>query len=102
MAGAAAIIIRREKELVAHFRRMKALTPGTAQSTNALQVDENVAFRILRERAVIREAGTGLYYLDEASWEASVRMRRRMAFIVIAVIVAAGAAAFFATARVES
>lgn len=100
--GAAAIIIRREKQLVEHFRRMNALTPITAQSTNALQVDVNVAFRILRERAVIREAGTGLYYLDEASWEASVRMRRRMAFIVIALVIVVGLVLFFTTSSVRS
>ncbi len=56
MAVYATIIIRRQRDLVAHFSQMNALTPATAQSTNALQVDENVAFRILRERAVILEA----------------------------------------------
>ncbi|MEP6764691.1 MAG: hypothetical protein ABJB66_10290 [Gemmatimonadaceae bacterium] len=94
MAGAAAVIVRREKELVAHFREHRALTTNSAQSTNALQVDENIAFRILRERAIIREASPGLYYLDEPSWEASVRRRRRIAFILITAILAAGVAAF--------
>ncbi len=97
MAGAAAIIIRREKELVGHFRQMSALTPGSAQSTNALQVDENIAFRILRDRAIIRETSPGLYYLDEPSWEASRRMKRRIAIVLLLAVIAVGATSYFAT-----
>lgn len=99
MAGAAAIIIRREKELVNHFRQMNALTPASAQSTNVLQVDENIAFRILRDRAIIRETSPGLYYLDELSWEASRRLKRRLALVLLAVVIVAGVSSYFATAR---
>jgi hypothetical protein len=40
----------------------------------------------LYNRAVIREAGPGLYYLDEEVWEAVRRTRRRLATVVLSVI----------------
>ena len=86
MGAAAAVIIRKEKELVAHFRSAGAVTPSKAQSPDALGVDTRVAWALLRKRAVIREASPGQFYLDEAAWEA-LRDRRRQIAIVVAVVV---------------
>jgi len=93
-AAAAAIIIKREKDLVEHFRNAGATSPQRAQSPGALGVeDDNLIWRILVERAVIREGAAGAYYLDEPSWEALGRRRRRMAIIIGVFVI--GLALFF-------
>ena len=84
----AAIIIRREKDLVAHFQQQGVLSPATAQTLSEMHVDEGLILRRLRNRAVIREAGSGLFYLDEPSWVAIARMRRRLVLVLLIVAVA--------------
>jgi hypothetical protein len=81
-AAAAAIIIKREKDLVEHFRRAAATNPQAAQSSAALGVEENLVWRRLVSSAVIRPGAAGTYYLDEPSWEALGRRRRRVAVII--------------------
>jgi hypothetical protein len=96
-AAAAAIIIKREKDLVEHFRRAGATTPQAAQSPDELGVeDDNLIWRILVKGAVIRTGSEGRYYLDELSWEALGRRRRRLAVIMVAVLAAIAIAIFFA------
>ncbi len=92
-ASAAAVIIIKEKEIVATFRAARATAPETAQSTAALGVSERVAFHRLRDRAILREAEPGHYYLDEPGWQALRRSRRRL---VIVLIIAAMVMAFWA------
>jgi hypothetical protein len=88
-AAAAAIIIKREKDLVEHFRRAAATNPQAAQSSGALGVEEeNFIWRRLVASAVIRPGAEGAYYLDEPSWEALGRRRRRVAVIVAVAAVA--------------
>jgi hypothetical protein len=84
-SAAAAIIIKRERDLVDHFRRAGATSPQTAQSPAALGVEQRLAWNILVNGAIIRTGASGTFYLDEASWEALGRRRRRLA-VVIAVI----------------
>jgi hypothetical protein len=82
-AAAAAIIIKREQDLVEHFRRAGATSPQAAQSSGALGVEEgNFVWRRLVAGAVIRPGAAGTYYLDEPSWEALGRRRRRVAVII--------------------
>jgi|SRR6516164_9019194 hypothetical protein len=90
-SAAAAIIVKREKDLVEHFRSAGATTAQTAQSPSALGVDDdNLVWRLLVKGAVIRQAAGGDYYLDEPSWEALGRRRRRVAIglAVFAIILA--------------
>ena len=90
-AAAAAIIIKREKDLVEPFRRARATNPQAAQSSDALGVEEgNFIWRRLVDSAVIRPGAAGAYYLDEPSWEALGRRRRRVAVIVGVAAVALG------------
>lgn len=84
-AAAAAIIIKRERDLVDHFRRAGAMSPYTAQTPSALGVEQRFAWERLVDGAVIRAGATGTYYLDEASWEA-LRRRRQMIAIGIAIL----------------
>ncbi|MES2305175.1 MAG: hypothetical protein V4558_06695 [Gemmatimonadota bacterium] len=98
-AAAAAVIVRKEKELVAHLREVGATSAETARSLSSMQVNqESFAFRRLQQRAVVRQASSGGWYLDELSWEAVRAMRRRMAMLLITVVVVGGLMAYFATA----
>ena len=101
-AGYAAIIIKREKDLVAHFTEMRATSPASARTVEALQVEHNHFFRRLERRAVIRQSPTGLYYLDQPSWNAMNGMRRRVLFIVVGIAIALSlAVAYTAQSRVR-
>jgi len=100
-AAAAAIIIKREKDLVEHFRRARATTPQTAQPADVLGVEEdNFIWRSLVRSAVIRAGASGAYYLDEPSWEAMGRRRRRLAVIILVALVAVALALYLVGSRV--
>ena len=83
----AAIIFRRERDLVDHFRQAGALTAETAQSSEALGVHERFAWQRLVNRGVLRPAGSGAVYLDETAWEALRRNRRGRALVLGIVII---------------
>ncbi|MEP6589943.1 MAG: hypothetical protein ABJC19_02065 [Gemmatimonadota bacterium] len=96
MGAAAAVIMMKEKELVAHLREAGATSSATAKRLDTMRVDfGGVAFRRLQRRAVVREASPGLWYLDEPSWEALRGIRRRMLLILLVVLLAGVAAAYF-------
>jgi hypothetical protein len=82
----AAILRRREEEVVDDFRAAGATSPASAQSYSSLGMGQSLAVKRLHNRAVIREASPGLYYLDEEVWEAVRRTRRRLATVVLSVI----------------
>jgi hypothetical protein len=86
-AAVAAIMRRREMEVVDDFRATGALSPSTAQSYTAIGLGESLALRRLRDRAVIREAAPGAYYLDEEVWAAVRRTRRRIATVILSILV---------------
>lgn len=91
-SAAAAVIIAKEKHIVAAFREAGATSLGKAVAPATLGVHERLAFSKLRQHAVLREAGPGLFYLDEPSWEALRRFRRRLAIVVAVFAVIAVAA----------
>lgn len=101
MGAAAAVIIKRERDLVEHFQRVRAISPETAKTPDEIGVDGRTAWFRLVDDAVIRSAGDGRFYLDLLTWEALERRRKRV--IMVAFIVAVLAVAFVvmttATAR---
>jgi hypothetical protein len=82
----AAILRLREQEVINDFRGAGATSPDRAQSYVAIGVGESLAVKRLRNRAVIREAAPGRYYLDEEVWAAVIRTRRRLAITLLSVI----------------
>jgi len=46
-----------------------------------------MAIRRLHDRAVIRESAPGLWYLDEEVWTAVQRTRRRVAVVMLVLVV---------------
>lgn len=71
--------------MVDRLRAAGAVSPAQARTLDELGITRGVILRRLRERAVIREAAPGRIYLDEPSWEA-VRRSRRRAIHVLGVI----------------
>lgn len=93
-AAAAAVIIKRERDLVEHFRRVRAISPETAKTADEIGVDGRMAWFRLVDHAVIRSAGDGRFYLDIMTWEALERRRKRV--MMMAILIAVLAVAFMA------
>ena len=82
----AAIILRKERELVHLFRSAGATSPAGARSLDEVGVVEAWPLSRLRRRAIVREAAPGRYYLDEEVWQAVRGMRRRMVAVILGVL----------------
>ena len=82
----AAILRRREQEVIDDFRAAGATSPDRAQSYQAMGVGDSLAIKRLRNRAVIREAAPSMYYLDEEVWAAVIRTRRRLVLTMLSII----------------
>ncbi len=80
----------KEEELIAQFRAQGAQSRAAAMTPSALCISEDLTFRRLRERDVIREGTPGTYYLDEEAVAARHETRKRMrtVAIIIAIILA--------------
>jgi hypothetical protein len=98
-AAAAAVIIAKERDLVAHFRFAGALSAASAKSATELGVDRRLAWYSLERRAIIREAGEGLYYLDEPAWLAHQKRRRRATIALLVIVLGLLAVSVFAAIR---
>jgi hypothetical protein len=85
-AAVAALLRRREREVVEDFRTAGALSPSSAQSYTAIGLGDSLAIKRLRNRAVIREAAPGTYYLDEGVWAAVQRTRQRVGIVVVSML----------------
>jgi hypothetical protein len=85
-AAVAAVMRRREMEVVGDFRAAGATSRETAQSYTAIGLGQSLGLKRLRDRAVIREAAPGTYYLDEEVWTAVRRTRRRIATVFLVIL----------------
>lgn len=94
-ASVAAVIIAKERQIVEAFREAGATSPNAAMTPASLGVSERVPFLALRDHAVLREVEPGRYFLDEPSWDALRRFRRRFLFLVVLVAVIAVGAFLF-------
>jgi hypothetical protein len=95
-AAAAAILIRREREVVNAVRLAGATAPERAASLDALGLRDTLAIRRLRRHAVLREVTAGDFWLDEPSWEALRGTRRRVAVVLLVIVALLAAAGVFA------
>jgi hypothetical protein len=85
-AMAAAAMRKREQDVIDDFRAAGATSPQQAQSYEPSGHGESLALRRLKNRAVIREAAPGTFYLDELVWAAVRRTRMRLVLTLIAVL----------------
>lgn len=86
--AAAAVVLRKQRELVEHFRQAGAVSPSTARSSSELGVHERFAWIRLVSRGVIREAEPATYYLDESAWESLRQRRMRLAVALTITLIA--------------
>jgi hypothetical protein len=96
-SAAAAAVIRKERELIEHFRDAGAVSPSTARSPADLGVHERFAWIRLVERGVIREAESGKYYFHEPTWVTVRQRRRRLTLVMLLVVCVALAIALLFT-----
>ena len=90
MGAAVAVVIARETQIVREFQRRGVTSPDRAQSLDMIAVDpDGIGARRQIERAVLRPAAPGQYYVDVEVWEAIRRSRRRVVAIMIFLAVAA-------------
>jgi hypothetical protein len=80
--AAIAVMRLKEREVRDAFHAAGAVNPAAAMSLEGVGIDETLAVRRLKRRAVIREAAPGLFYFDEDVWQAVRSMRRRMALLL--------------------
>ncbi len=94
MGGAvvAVIILRKQEDLVEHFRRARATSAATAKSLDELGVDDRAVWHSMVRRAVVREVSPGRFYLDEPSWQAMKGGRRVRVGLVLAALALLAAA----------
>ncbi len=78
---------RKERELRDEFIRASATQPIDARSLAELGVEENMTWKRLCRRSIVREAAPGLFYWDDDVWQAFRSQRRRMALMMLAAII---------------
>ena len=89
MSTVAAVLLAKERRMVNRLRSVGAVSREHARTLEELGIAPGVVLRRLRERAVIREASRGHFYLDEESWAAVRRSRRRAIHVlwVVALVI---------------
>jgi hypothetical protein len=98
-AIAAAALLRKERHIVAAFAAAGATSPANGRTAQALGIHEGLALRKLQRRAVLREAGNGGLYLDEPAWDALQALRRRLALVLIGIVVVGGTLGVFLSSK---
>jgi hypothetical protein len=86
----AAVIIRKERELVELFQAAGATTPATARTLDEVGVEQAWPLSRLRRRAIVREGAPGRFYVDEEVWVAMRGMRQRIILTLLAVVAITG------------
>lgn len=94
-AGAAAVILAKERHIVDRFRDVGVTSPGSARRLADVGVGEGIALRRLRRHEVIREASPEMFYLDEPVWNAVRNTRRRMLAVLLVIVVVIGVGVTF-------
>jgi hypothetical protein len=95
----AGAIVRKQKQIVAAFRSAGVTARERAATIGDLDVREGLALRTLRRHDILRDAGGGCFYLDEPAWEAHRAKRRRIALVIVGLVVLAAAVALVWSTR---
>jgi hypothetical protein len=95
VAGQPGGVVRREREIAEAFQSAGATTPDRAATAATLGVHEGIAFRILCSHGILQEVGAQRFYLDEPRWESHQAKRRRLGFMIPAIVLLVAIVAFF-------
>lgn len=89
-SAAIAVMRKKERDLREVFFAAGAIQPIDARSPAELSVEENMTWRRLCKRSVIRETAPGLFYWDDDVWQALRSMRLRMGLMMLGTILLIG------------
>jgi hypothetical protein len=82
-----AIAMRKERQTAEAFQRAGATSVERARALDEIGIaPHGIGWRRLTERAIVREAGSGKYYLDLPSWAAARRMRHKRSLIIVGIL----------------
>ena len=103
MGATAAVVVMRKKErdLREIFFAAGAIQPIDARSPAELSVEENMTWRRLYRRSIIRETAPGLFYWDDDVWQALRSMRLRMALLMLGTILLIGLMLAWGSAKLK-
>ena len=99
MSTVAAVVLGKERRMVATFEARGATSRETALTLEQLGISRGVILHRLRERAVVREGAHDHFYLDRESWDAVRRSRRRAVHVAAVIVLALVLALVFGTRR---
>jgi hypothetical protein len=99
VGAAAAIIVRRQREVANAFAGAGATSPASARDPGELGIERDHIFNGLVRRAVLREVGNGRFYFDEPSWRALRSTRLRLAFVLVLIALGVGIAVLLQTQK---
>ena len=86
-AAIVAIAIRKERQTAEAFERAGATSADRARPLDEIGIaPHGIGWRRLTERAIVRQADAGKYYIDLPSWAAARRMRRKRGLIIFAIL----------------
>jgi hypothetical protein len=91
-AAGVAIILMKERHVAEAFERAGITSAEKARAPEELGVGmHGLGWRRLVERAIVREASPGKWYLDVPSWVATRRLRRRRSLVLFVLVIVAAA-----------
>ncbi len=89
MGASVAVILIKERHIAEAFEGAGITAPDRACDPGEISVGTHgVGWRRLVDRAVIREASPGKWYIDMPSWLALRRQRHRMLIIMLVLAIA--------------
>ena len=99
--AAIAVMRRKERDLREDFFAAGAIQPIDARSPAELGVEENMTWKRLCKRSVIRETAPGLFYWDDDVWQALRSMRLRMGLLMLGTILLIGLMLAWGSAKLK-
>ena len=95
-AAGVAIILMKERHVAEAFERAGITSAEKARAPEELGVGTHgLGWRRLVDRAIVREASPGRWYLDVPSWVATRRLRRRRSLVLFVLAIVAAAFIIF-------
>jgi hypothetical protein len=83
----AVMIAAKFKKLINSFRNSGTTSSRTSKTPEQLRIKPDRIFRRLLNRGVIKEAGSGRYYLNEGNLDEFNQVRRIRAMIIFGVLI---------------
>ena len=91
-AAGVAVILLKERHVAEAFELAGITSAEKARAPEELGVGmHGIGWRRLVDRAIVREASPGKWYLDTPSWVATRRLRRRRSLVLFVLVIVAAA-----------